>query len=163
MKERITLSEGEIFLLTPPLKSDPCYACHLIYLSYQTKGLCAYVVSKDPIVLESVDLDRIEFDTSKAIYASIHFMKWGIWKKLGSRSLGDAEDKLTLRNVGSYNLMYRDEICRQMPSKDYKNEYPLQPVYDLIEVFSVIYGKQYKKEDPRFLAWANGSVKEQLE
>ena len=90
-------------------------------------------------------------------------MKWGIWKKLGYRSLVEAEDKLTLRNVGSYNLMYRDEICRQMPSKDYKNEYPLQPVYDLIEVFSVIYGKQYKKEDPRFLAWANGSVKEQLE
>lgn len=163
MKERVMLSEGEIFLLIPPLKSDFCYACHLIYLSYQTKGLCAYVLSKEPVNLETVDLDRIEFDTSKAIYASIHFMKWGIWKKLGYRPLVEAEDKLTLRNVGSYNLMYRDEICRQMPSKDYKEEYPLQPVYDLIEVFSVIYGKQYKKEDPRFLAWANGSIKEQLE
>lgn len=163
MTKRISLSEGDIFLLTPPLKSDPCYACHLIYLSYQTKGLCAYVLSKEPLNFETVDLDCIEFDTSKAIYASIHFMKSGIWKRLGHRQLLEAEDQLALRNVGNINLMYRDEICRKMPSKDYKEEYPLQQVYDLIEVFSAIYGEQYKKKDPRFLAWANGEVEEQLE
>ena len=37
MKERIKLTEGEVFLLTPPYQSDPCFACHLIYLSYETK------------------------------------------------------------------------------------------------------------------------------
>lgn len=163
MMEKISLSEGDIFLLTPPLKTDPCYACHLIYLSYQTKGLCAYVLSKKPVNLETLNVERVEFDTSKAIYASIHYMKWGLWKKLGHRPVLEAEDKLALRNVGNINLMYRDEICRKMPSKDYKEEYPLQPVYDLIEVFSVIYGKQYKKEDPRFLAWAIGEIEERLE
>ena len=57
MIEKINLSEGDIFLLTPPLKSDPCYACHLIYLSRQTKGLYAYILSKEPVNLESLDVE----------------------------------------------------------------------------------------------------------
>ncbi|OFR31619.1 hypothetical protein [Streptococcus sp. HMSC072C09] len=65
MKERIKLTEGEVFLLTPPYQSDPCFACHLIYLSYETKGLCAYVLSKEAINLEDIDIDSIEFDTKK--------------------------------------------------------------------------------------------------
>ena len=112
MKERIKLTEGEVFLLTPPYQSDPCFACHLIYLSYETKGLCAYVLSKEVVNLEDIDIDSIEFDTKKAIYSSTYFMKWGLWKKLGNRSILEEEDQLLLRNVGNYNLMYRDENCR---------------------------------------------------
>ena len=144
MKERIKLTEGEVFLLIPPYQSDPCFACHLIYLSYETKGLCAYVLSKEAVNLEDIDIDSIEFDTKKAIYSSTYFMKWGLWKKLGNRTILEEEDQLLLRNVGNYNLMYRDENCRQMPSKKYKEEYPLQPVYDLLEVFALIYGKNIK-------------------
>ena len=161
MKERIKLTEGEVFLLTPPYQSDPCVACHLIYLSYETKGLCAYVLSKEAVNLE--DIDSIEFDTKKAIYSSTYFMKWGLWKKLGYRPILKEEDQLLLRNVGNYNLLYRDENCRQMPSKKYKEEYPLQPVYDLLEVFALIYGKKYKESDPRVLDWMEAKVKTRLD
>ena len=163
MKERIKLTEGEVFLLTPPYQSDPCFACHLIYLSYETKGLCAYVLSKEAVNLEDIDIDSIEFDTKKAIYSSTYFMKWGLWKKLGNRTILEEEDQLLLRNVGNYNLMYRDENCRQMPSKKYKEEYPLQPVYDLLEVFALIYGKKYKESDPRVLDWMEANVKTRLD
>ncbi|MEZ7626870.1 hypothetical protein O3646_07965 [Streptococcus sp. 27098_8_148] len=163
MKERIKLTEGEVFLLTPPYQSDPCFACHLIYLSYETKGLCAYVLSKEVVNLEDIDIDSIEFDTKKAIYSSTYFMKWGLWKKLGNRSILEEEDQLLLRNVGNYNLMYRDENCRQMPSKKYKEEYPLQPVYDSLEVFALIYGKKYKESDPRVLDWMEANVKTRLD
>ena len=163
MKERIKLTEGEVFLLTPPYQSDPCFACHLIYLSYETKGLCAYVLSKEAVNLEDIDIDSIEFDTKKAIYSSTYFMKWGLWKKLGNRTILEEEDQLLLRNVGNYNLMYRDENCRQMPSKKYKEEYPLQPVYDLLEVFALIYGKKYKESDPRVLDWMEANVKTHLD
>lgn len=163
MKERIKLTEGEVFLLTPPYQSDPCFACHLIYLSYETKGLCAYVLSKEAVNLEDIDIDSIEFDTQKAIYSSTYFMKWGLWKKLGNRTILEEEDQLLLRNVGNYNLMYRDENCRQMPSKKYKEEYPLQPVYDLLEVFALIYGKKYKESDPRVLDWMEAKVKTRLD
>ena len=163
MKERIKLTEGEVFLLTPPYQSDPCFACHLIYLSYETKGLCAYVLSKEAVNLEDIDIDSIEFDTKKAIYSSTYFMKWGVWKKLGYRPILEEEDQLLLRNVGNYNLLYRDENCRQMPSKKYKEEYPLQPVYDLLEVFALIYGKKYKESDPRVLDWMEAKVKTRLD
>ena len=163
MKERIKLTEGEVFLLTPPYQSDPCVACHLIYLSYETKGLCAYVLSKEAVNLEDIDIDSIEFDTKKAIYSSTYFMKWGLWKKLGYRPILKEEDQLLLRNVGNYNLLYRDENCRQMPSKKYKEEYPLQPVYDLLEVFALIYGKKYKESDPRVLDWMEAKVKTRLD
>ena len=163
MKERIKLTEGEVFLLTPPYQSDPCFACHLIYLSYETKGLCAYVLSKEAVNLEDIDIDSIEFDTKKAIYSSTYFMKWGLWKKLGNRTILEEEDQLLLRNVGNYNLMSRDENCRQMPSKKYKEEYPLQPVYDLLEVFALIYGKKYKESDPRVLDWMEANVKTRLD
>ena len=158
MKERIKLTEGEVFLLTPPYQSDPCFACHLIYLSYETKGLCAYVLSKEAINLEDIDIDSIEFDTKKAIYSSTYFMKWGLWKKLGYRPILEEEDQLLLRNVGNYNLMYRDKNCRQMPSKKFKEEYPLQPVYD-----SLIYGKKYRESDPRVLDWMEANVNTRLD
>ena len=163
MKERIKLTEGEVFLLTPPYQSDPCFACHLIYLSYETKGLCAYVLSKEAINLEDIDIDSIEFDTKKAIYSSTYFMKWGLWKKLGYRPILEEEDQLLLRNVGNYNLMYRDKNCRQMPSKKFKEEYPLQPVYDLLEVFALIYGKKYRESDPRVLDWMEANVNTRLD
>ena len=163
MKERIKLTEGEVFLLTPPYQSDPCFACHLIYLSYETKGLCAYVLSKEVVNLEDIDIDSIEFDTKKAIYSSTYFMKWGLWKKLGNRSILEEEDQLLLRNVGNYNLMYRDENCRQMPSKKYKEEYNIQQVYYFIEVFALIYGKKYKESDPRVLDWMEANVKTRLD
>ena len=163
MKERIKLTEGEVFLLTPPYQSDPCFASHLIYLSYETKGLCAYVLSKEAINLEDIDIDSIEFDTKKAIYSSTYFMKWGLWKKLGYRPILEEEDQLLLRNVGNYNLMYRDENCRQMPSKKFKEEYPLQPVYDSLEVFALIYGKKYRESDPRVLDWMEANVNTRLD
>ena len=163
LMKKIKLTEGEVFLLTPPYQSDPCFACHLIYLSYETKGLCAYVLSKEAVNLKDIDIDSIEFDTKKAIYSSTYFMKWGLWKKLGYRPILEEEDQLLLRNVGNYNLMYRDENCRQMPSKKYKEEYPLQPVYDLLEVFALIYGKKYKESDPRVLDWMEANVKTRLD
>lgn len=45
------------------------------FLTTKPKEIAWYAGELNPINLETVDLDCIEFDTSKAIYASIHFMK----------------------------------------------------------------------------------------
>ena len=82
MKERIKSTEGEVFLLTPPYQSDPCFACHLIYLSYETKGLCAYVLSKEAVNLKDIDIDSIEFDTKKSDLFKYLFYEMGIMEKI---------------------------------------------------------------------------------